>query len=103
MTQCVFWFLYKLKPKQSKEYELGTFPPYPLLAHQQYRGSCGTRAARPGTQWWGMPYKEDYPNVVGPAELSHGGLEPSPTVKLASSLVVTAAAPTNLQISTDTP
>lgn len=50
-----------------------------------------------------MPYKEDNPNVVGPAELSHGGLEPSPTVKLASSLVVTVAAPTNLQISTDTP
>lgn len=50
-----------------------------------------------------MPYKEDNPNVVGPAELSHGGLEPSLTVKLASSLVVTVAAPTNLQISTDTP
>ncbi len=26
----------------------------------------------PGTEWWGMPYKEDNPNVVGPVELSHG-------------------------------
>lgn len=98
-----FGFCISFNPSSPKEDELGTFPPYPLLAHQQYRGSCGTRAARPGTQWWGMPYKEDNPNVVGPAELSHGGLEPSPTVKLVSSLVVIAAAQTNLQISTDTP
>lgn len=25
----------------------------------------------PGTEWWGMPYKEDNPNEAGPAELSH--------------------------------
>ncbi len=48
-----------------------------------------------------MPYKEDNPNVVGPAELSHGVWSQVPL--LATSLVVTAAAPTDLQLSLKLP
>lgn len=76
------------------------FPPCSRPACQWQGGSCGTGAARPGTERWGTPYKEDNPSAVGPAELSHGGLEPSPTVK---SVSAAAEAPTNLRISTSSP
>lgn len=51
--------------------ELCCFSTFSLLAPPRQSGSCGTGGARPGTEWWGTPYKEDNSSGVGPAELSH--------------------------------
>lgn len=64
-------FSLSLVPQGGCGRNVAVFPLYSLLAPPWQSGCCGTGAARPGTEWWGTPYKEDNSSGVGPAELSH--------------------------------